>query len=547
MAILSSLVISGLLMVFYWAKPQSISFTGAAIGQPEWPPTLLKTWKERHLGFEVHATLNDDTQWWWRTFTNLPAIIKQFGGRLHVLVTQPDWAVCDQQGKVYQGGDGVEVRFVIERNGIRETVEHVSLNLHQQPEQRCWQRLEISVPAGSQRLCIETLPGPPGSNNWHDRVWVSVEQAESLVDNIISLAHWLVIGLLVFLALSVPFLLPRVPVASRRYEAIFIIATNALPIAFFFFLCETYLRMNGYQTYRRTYPGQYQNRPVGVAWAESDSLFGWTVFKSDGETNPQGFRDKKDFGAIDLHTGKTRVMILGDSFIYGSGITPDENVPSLLQTKPQGDHEFYNLGVPGWGMDQMYLAYQKYKDVIAPDIVIIAFIDDDVNRVLEAYRVWEGMNKPSFTIKDGELVPRTSPTPSQLLLNRLMGKSVLWGLIIHHVDLIKDAGDIVKHIFLKMAEETKRQNRKFVVVRIPTKDNANFVTNFIYGLNKFGSLLKSNGVQYLEPLDEIRQFPQWTDKFYLKNDGHMSVAGNQFLADYIHRQVFEQTLARSQK
>jgi hypothetical protein len=45
-------------------------------------------------------------------------------------------------------------------------------------------------------------------------------------------------------------------------------------------------------------------------------------------------------------------------------------------------------------------------------------------------------------------------------------------------------------------------------------------------------------VQYLEPLEEMKKIPGWTDKFYLKNDGHMSAAGNKYLADYIYSSVF---------
>ena len=97
-------------------------------------------------------------------------------------------------------------------------------------------------------------------------------------------------------------------------------------------------------------------------------------------------------------------MILGDSFIWGPGVGVEQNLPNLLQTRLKDRYKIFNLSVPGWGIDQMYLAYQQYKDIINPDIVILAFIDRDVNRVLEAYRIWEGLNKPCFTIRNGELV-----------------------------------------------------------------------------------------------------------------------------------------------
>jgi hypothetical protein len=89
-------------------------------------------------------------------------------------------------------------------------------------------------------------------------------------------------------------------------------------------------------------------------------------------------------------------MILGDSFMWGAGVSAAESVPGLLQSWARDTRLVFNLGVPGWGIDQMYLAYQRYKDKLNPHIVMLVFIDDDIMRVLQSYRRWEGFNKPSF-------------------------------------------------------------------------------------------------------------------------------------------------------
>ena len=104
--------------------------------------------------------------------------------------------------------------------------------------------------------------------------------------------------------------------------------------------------------------------------------------------------------------------------------------------------------------------------------------------------------------------------------------------------LMKDARPVVKKIFLTIAKETQQTNGKFVVIRIPTQDYNNSVTNVNARIYNFENIFKGTGVVYLDPSGEITQIPNWSVDFYL-DDGHMSVAGNQCLADYIFRNVFE--------
>jgi hypothetical protein len=316
---------------------------------------------------------------------------------------------------------------------------------------------------------------------------------------------------------------------------------NVVVILGAFFVGETYLRMKGFHPYVRTFPNQYQNKHKTEKWAQPDPLLGWTVIPKYPEINPQGFRDTKDFNKVDLNSEKIRVMILGDSFMYGKGVRADENVPNLLQTKLKGRYEFFNFGMIGWGIDQMYLSYQKYKDVIKPDIVILAYIDDDLSRVLEAYRKYEGLNKQSFIIENGKLVPRKPLSKNQMFLNAVMRKSVFFSLLMRYIYLIKDARPIVRYAFLDIANETQQKKAKFVVIRVPTEDYAN--SNIVYKrLSDFKNVLMGTDVLYLEPLKEFTQIPNWQVKLYLSGKSkHLSSAGNEFLADYIYRHVFKQS------
>ncbi len=316
---------------------------------------------------------------------------------------------------------------------------------------------------------------------------------------------------------------------------------NLAAVCIGFFAAELYLRMRGFDPYVRTYPGQSQTNIKPAKWAQVDPFLGWTVDAQLPDINPQGFRDTKDFNKVDLKSGKIRVMILGDSFMYGHGVRADENVSSLLQKRLNDKYEFFNLSMRGWGIDQMYLAYQRYKDVIHPDIVILAYIDDDVTRVLTAFRYVERLEKPSFDLKDGGLVPQKPISNSQRFLNAVMKRNVIFSLLMRYIYLTKDARPIVKKIFLDMANETEQRKAKFVVVRIPAREYPD--SNIVYRrLLDFKDSFRGTDALYLEPFEEIKEIPNWKVELYLEDSGHhLSVKGNQSLADYIYRHVFEKS------
>jgi hypothetical protein len=161
-----------------------------------------QAWGKQYSGFEIHATMNKDPQWMWRATAELPRSVQILGGTVTLLITQPEWTVFDKDGVLYQGGDGVEVRFLLDRGAGTEIIHQADLNLHSRPEQRLWETVKLRVPAGSKSLVLEALPGPPGSNNWNDRVFISVWQVDNSLETISRPAEWNLVLLLVYLSLT---------------------------------------------------------------------------------------------------------------------------------------------------------------------------------------------------------------------------------------------------------------------------------------------------------------------------------------------------------
>jgi hypothetical protein len=148
---------------------------------------------------------------------------------------------------------------------------------------------------------------------------------------------------------------------------------------------------------------------------------GWTMRPGSHEvcygkeytTNKQGFRALTDYRD---DPKKYKVMIVGDSFTFGIGADDWETWPYLLQQREPGLNVI-NLGVGGYGLDQIYITLAEEIDKYRPDLVIAAFIDDDLNRTLLSFRDYL---KPRFYPRGDDLVLTNVPIGDPAEVYRLL-------------------------------------------------------------------------------------------------------------------------------
>jgi hypothetical protein len=114
-------------------------------------------------------------------------------------------------------------------------------------------------------------------------------------------------------------------------------------------------------------------------------------------------------------TGTLRVLVLGDSFVFGVGVDEEHLLTSRLQAlfdaRRQAKYEVLNLGISGYSTDQEYLLFQGLGARLHPDIVVLVACDNDFegNTLDFAYQQYY---KPYFTLgPDGTLELRNSPVP----------------------------------------------------------------------------------------------------------------------------------------
>ena len=155
-----------------------------------------------------------------------------------------------------------------------------------------------------------------------------------------------------------------------------------------------------------------------------DDLMGWTVGPNRRSANglyrssPEGIRISAEGGAFATSGRGTRIALTGDSFTFGEDVRYEETWGYFLEKELGFNFQVLNFGVSGYGLDQMFLRYQKDVRPWKPRIVIFGFISHDTERSMLVYPFisfpeWNmPFSKSRFILRDGELANVNAPAPA---------------------------------------------------------------------------------------------------------------------------------------
>jgi hypothetical protein len=142
-------------------------------------------------------------------------------------------------------------------------------------------------------------------------------------------------------------------------------------------------------------------------WALKPGLRDLPVFGGKRlSSNSRGIRGAAEH-ALEREPGRTRIVVLGDSFTFGEEVSDDETYASRIEGLAPGA-EVLNLGVHGYGHDQMLIYLREEGLRYRPDVVLLGFVHIDMPRNLLAFRDYA---KPRFEPVRGRLELRGSPVP----------------------------------------------------------------------------------------------------------------------------------------
>ena len=133
------------------------------------------------------------------------------------------------------------------------------------------------------------------------------------------------------------------------------------------------------------------------------------------KTNNWGFRSDIDFSQAKTEPQKKRILVFGDSFTAGDGVSNKFRFTDLLENSRE-DLEVYNFGISSTGTDQQYLTYEEFGKDVEADLIVIVVLVENIRRVNAHYRYYYDdkknevvYQKPYFELLGDELVLRNTP------------------------------------------------------------------------------------------------------------------------------------------
>ena len=243
-----------------------------------------------------------------------------------------------------------------------------------------------------------------------------------------------------------------------------------------------------------------------------------------------------------------RIVIIGDSFTYGHGVSTEYSYPNQLERlfleKEGKKVEVMNAGVLGYGTDQSYKFFKTRLYALKPDILIFSLNHNDVGNNIQL---------PLYTIKEGRLYPLDATKNWLYFLSNIyfntpaiFKKSYLFNFVLTRLEnkdifgLLpsKDRGELVewskKKIMLELQDlykTAKENNFKFVVACMPSSKN---IPEGTYSAFKFDC----DDKDYL--FINSSNNPAWSDnrlKLFFKKDGHLTPEGNRVLAEQVYYSI----------
>jgi hypothetical protein len=154
-----------------------------------------------------------------------------------------------------------------------------------------------------------------------------------------------------------------------------------------------------------------------------DARMGWSVGPNRRSANglyrsdPNRIRVPEEGVAFSMDERNTTIALVGDSYTFGEEVKYEDSWGYHLNQLLGGEVQVLNFGVPGYGVDQAYLRYEKDAKRWKPKVVIFGLFSHDLRRTLTVYpflahQHWDmPFSKPRFVLSNGTLEMMNEPPP----------------------------------------------------------------------------------------------------------------------------------------
>jgi len=288
--------------------------------------------------------------------------------------------------------------------------------------------------------------------------------------------------------------------------------------------------------------GKYATYHPTRGWAVMPHVQNMTPFGKGKfvNSNNKGLRGPTDYEYART-PGKQRILVLGDSFTFGTDVSDDETYSHYLESALPNT-EVLNLGVQGYGQDQMLLYLEEEGIKYHPDIVILGFAFMDTYRNLWKFFAFA---KPKFDVTPEGLrltnVP--VPTPEQVLAQEpyrskaidfgvILREKVRWSLGMNE----RKAREVTRPILDGIVGTTRTMGAVPVFVYLPAYEEVDNVSDSMSEHERYlDDYCRERGVAclFLRPRfrTEIKKGAKLESRFHWNAEMHRMAA--QEIADFL--------------
>ncbi len=231
-------------------------------------------------------------------------------------------------------------------------------------------------------------------------------------------------------------------------------------------------------------------------------------------SNSDGFRSSREFDEFD---DRVRIMMVGDSFVFGEGVEEHERFTNVLETM-QPTWRVDNLGLPGYGPDLMVRALEAVGLTPVPDVVVFCLYTDDFHRVRPHY-AGVGFIIPRFKLEAGQLV--TIPYPKPRLWDRLHIVQAIRHVYWNYSKAAFDLNAAILDRFLKLAE---LHHFAPVIIFLPAAQDLRIDKQRRTWLRKY---TEQNATPFLDLTESMHKAGQ---QVFIKNNWHLNPHGHYIVA-----------------
>lgn len=260
-------------------------------------------------------------------------------------------------------------------------------------------------------------------------------------------------------------------------------------------------------------------------------------------TNSAGMRGVREY-TLDPQPGVHRVLMLGDSFVFGFGVEDDEVVSAVLEDRlnaasaPGQRFEVINLAVSGFGQAEELVTLRARGLRYRPQTVVLFYFDNDIGNNAVA-RLFEPIGEEGVRPTGNVYLPGVK-TQEWLYaiapVRWLFEHSQAWNLIRNRLsslvqasllrqeglrefdDLDPESVALTRALLRELVKEAAAAGARSIVVIIPHRKNRSNFPMTAQEVAAMGAQLM-DGREFLTPQD-----------FY-RRDGHWRAAGHRKVAE----------------